>query len=80
MKIYLLQQTENSGYDTYDSIVVIANDELDAKSIHPLGGHIKDYDSYLGWAENIDDITATEIGIASEDKKRGVVLTSFNAG
>ena len=35
MNLYLLTQTENTGYDTYDSCVVIANTEEEAKLIHP---------------------------------------------
>lgn len=35
MNIYLLSQTENNGYDTYDSCVVIAETEKEAKLIHP---------------------------------------------
>lgn len=35
MNIYLLSQTENTGYNTYDSCVVIANNEEEAKLIHP---------------------------------------------
>ena len=41
MNIYLLNQTEKTGYDTYDSCVVIANNEEEAKLIHPNG-----YDKY----------------------------------
>ena len=35
MKIYLISQTVNTGYDTYDSAVVIAEDEEEAKRICP---------------------------------------------
>lgn len=35
MKIYLLTQNENSGYDTYDSCIVIAKNVYDARRIHP---------------------------------------------
>ena len=37
MKLWLLEQTKNNDYDTYDSCVVVAEKEGDAKSIHPDG-------------------------------------------
>ncbi len=38
MKIYLLSQNDNCGYNTYDSMVVCADSEDDAKMIMPDGG------------------------------------------
>ena len=35
MKIYLLSQDIVSGYDSYDSAVVIAENEDEARKIHP---------------------------------------------
>lgn len=35
MNIYLLSQSVNTGYDTYDSCIVTAIDEEDARTIHP---------------------------------------------
>ena len=35
MKLYLISQDENDGWDTYDSAVVVAENEVDARSIHP---------------------------------------------
>ena len=35
MKIYLLSQDIVNGYDTYDSAVVIAENEDEARKIHP---------------------------------------------
>ena len=37
MKLYLLYQDDNRGYETYDSAVVAAEDENAARSIHPRG-------------------------------------------
>jgi len=37
MKLWLLSQDKNNDYDTYDSCVVVAENEEDAKSIHPDG-------------------------------------------
>ena len=35
MKLYLIKQATNCGYDTYDSAVVIATSEEEARRIHP---------------------------------------------
>jgi hypothetical protein len=62
MNIYLLSQTELVGYDTYDSCVVLAETEEEARTIHPnsnfkyrddLSRWVRDswYDKYL--KENI---------------------------
>lgn len=37
MKLYLISQEENNGYDTYDSAVVAAASEAEAKRIDPSG-------------------------------------------
>jgi hypothetical protein len=37
MNIYKIKQYENNRYDTYDSAVVVAESEEDAKRIHPDG-------------------------------------------
>lgn len=44
MEIYLLEQDLNNGYDTYDSVIVIAENEQEARKIHPFKfiTHIKD--------------------------------------
>ena len=36
LNLYLISQTVNDDYDTFDSAVVAARDEEDAKSIHPI--------------------------------------------
>jgi len=35
MNLYLISQTINNGYDTYDSAVVCAESEDEARKIHP---------------------------------------------
>ncbi len=35
MKIYKISQKETDYYDTYDSAIVVANNEEEAKRIHP---------------------------------------------
>ena len=35
MKLYLLTQSTNLGYDTYDSLIVCAENKEEAKKIRP---------------------------------------------
>lgn len=42
MKIYKISQDVNKDYDTYDSAVVYANNEEEAKNIHPNGNFLLD--------------------------------------
>ncbi|MDB4461341.1 hypothetical protein N9043_00160 [bacterium] len=41
MKLYLVSQEDNQGYDTFDSCLVYAKDETDAKTIHPDGKELE---------------------------------------
>lgn len=50
MKLWLLSQDVNDEYDTYDSCVVVAITEDNAKQIHPDGCSVfkRDIDSWTG--------------------------------
>ena len=37
LKIYKLDQDLNDGYDTYDSCIVVAENEAEARRMHPDG-------------------------------------------
>lgn len=87
LKLYLLERTDDCcHYDTYDSVVVAAFSEDDAKLINPDGS--KDnvgsdaYHHLNGgqWVCKLDQIEVKLIGIAGADVLRGVILASFNAG
>jgi hypothetical protein len=91
--LWLLTQTRNKGYDTYDSCVVAAASADEAKKIHPRGDRFLDgrgraYDDgqriafweASSWVRDIEDVTATLLGIADSSIKPGVVCASFNAG
>ena len=81
MKLYLLSQKENYGYDKYDSCVVCAESENDAKKITPSGEEFSPNSTYYNtWAHTWEGIKCEEIGEANSTQKRGVVLASFNAG
>jgi hypothetical protein len=93
MKLYLIS-IEYMGYDTYDSAVVAAESEDDARHIHPDGrscskdgrwvvecsdGTYIDFDCE-SWAK-FSEINFIDVEYLGEtDKVRGVILASFNAG
>jgi hypothetical protein len=80
MRLYLLTQISNNGYDTYDSCVVCAENEEDAKSIHPDGSVFIERKSWSTWTATKDQISCEEIGVSIEGLGRGVIIASFNAG
>lgn len=83
MNLYLISQTENSDYDTYDAAVVAAQSEDDARKIHP-GGH--DIDGWDCWFSNSTWVKYSDIDLVKveylgrTDKQHGAILASFNAG
>lgn len=86
--IYLLRQNKNTGYDTFDSCVVVAESEGKARNMHPFyGGDTwmnEDGPEYFSdWAKP-EDVEVIKIGIVSADVYDkipvGVVCYSFNAG
>ena len=81
MKIFKIWQTENNDYDTYDSAVVVAEDENAAKLIHPCGsGEEIDWDRlYSPWCSSPDKVEVEYIGETHIDKQC-VICSSFNAG
>lgn len=93
--LYLLTQTANRNYDTYDACIVVAESEEAARGIHPSGSEYE-YRERDGWGRRgrggdywLDDrawarpeaVTVTRIGTADPSFKAGtVVCASFNAG
>lgn len=80
MNIYLIEQDENTNYDTYDSAIVTAETEDQARLTHPTGkpnwdGKDENYSVWCG----AEYVTVTLIG-KSDVKINGVLLASFNAG
>jgi hypothetical protein len=77
MKLFLISQNENHDYDTYDSAVVCASSESEAKNMHPRDGELRfNYD----WCSSVDFVNVQYIGEAAEGMKKGVICASFNAG
>lgn len=91
MKIYKISQTENNDYDTYDSAVVCAENEEEARLMHPDGAYNyreekseeerwKKADRPYGtWAKK-EYVKVELLGEAKEGLKIGVIIDSFNAG
>lgn len=79
MNLYLISQSVNNDYDTYDSAVVAAVSENAARSIHP--GQ-SDWDgkaeTYGTWCAK-EEVAVRLIGTAA-DNVSGVICASFNAG
>ena len=83
MKLYLISQDSESGYDTFDSAVVCAENAADAKTIHPINSWGPRDNNGWGdntWCKSPEQVRAIYIGKAAADLPRGVVLASFNAG
>jgi len=79
MNLYLLTQDVETGWDTYDSVVVAALTEEQAKKIHPSGDDAWGY--YGGcWPKSPESVDAKLIGKAVKGTPSGVILSSFNAG
>ena len=81
MNIYLISQDKNEGYDSFDSAVVVAENEEKAKLIHPCGN--TDWDGikneYYDWAK-AEYVSVELIGIATGNDVPRVICSSFNAG
>jgi len=94
--LWKISQSVNDGYDTYDSAVVVAECEEEARMIHPGG---ENYDGgvnregfvvpwwqraerYGVWADVMEQVTAVKLApIDSPEYPAGtIVVASFNAG
>jgi len=93
MNIYKLIRDDIGGYDTYDSAVVVAENEEQAKKMHPSHTshpYIDDYatekwweedDMYKSWTHDLSKIQVTLIGKANKSfDKPQVIVASYNAG
>ena len=74
MELYLISQDINNDYDTYDSAVVCAENEEEARNMYP-GGYV----STVTWCLP-KDVKVDHIGSAKNGTEKGVICSSFNAG
>lgn len=76
MNIYQISQDENGDYDTFNSVVVVAESAAQAKIIHPV----------IKWQRGVEDVIeasrveVTLIGTTTLYDKPTIILASFNAG
>ena len=92
MKLYLLSQETNDGYDTYDSCVVAAEDSTQAVRTSPDGYRkwsperecwvdgLGEKDRHGTWVDDLSLIKVEQIGTARKGVEAGVICASFNAG
>ena len=90
MNLYLITQPdENVTYDTYDSAVVAAASEDEARNTHPDGSGAtfppgqyiprRPWWSLSEWTEP-ENVSVQLIGTAASGMAAGVLCSSFNAG
>lgn len=80
LRLWLLTGT-STGYDTYDTILVAAETEEEAKQILPAPTYSWGTSGLTEvWAKSPDKVKAEYIGVAVAGVEAGVILSSFNAG
>jgi len=82
MNIYKITLDIDLGYDSYDSAIVCARDEEEARGIHPSedqGDWTSDYNMGT-WVSDPKKVNVEYIGKCEIYDFPGVILASFNAG
>jgi len=81
MKLWRISQSKRNDWDTYDSAVVAAETEFEAKRIHPRGGEL-DAEGTFGssWVCDPKDVECEYLGESKDGLESGVICASFNAG
>ena len=90
MKLWMISQNENDDYDTFDSAVVAAETEADARHMSPADiwmspGHIRsdaerEDNKRCYWTSNVDAVTVRLLGEAAPGMEAEIICASFNAG
>lgn len=85
LKLYKISQNVNNDYDTYDSAIIAAESEHDARYTYPSEYHDEPRpwngritDNYSNWCD-AEYVIVELIGTAAPHVKPGVILGSFNA-
>lgn len=86
--VYVVSRTDGVGYDEYDSFVVVASDEEEARNTHPSNNsdsYIEHWGSpwdekYRSWISKSEIHTLDVEHIGTSIQPCGVILSSFNAG
>jgi len=80
MKLWLISQNAIDGYDTYDSAVVAADTETEAKMMHPGTGEDIKPKPFPDWVCEPELVACEYIGEAKDGTQKGVICSRFNAG
>lgn len=86
--LYKISQDVNTNYDTYDSVVVIADSEESARRMVPSYDNTiidiadKEKAFYIKevWTNDPTKVQVKLVGLALLDALPGIVLASYNAG
>ena len=87
--LYLVKRTDEVTWDEYDSFVVCAESENEARRVSPDGMMFFEFimseqsKRYFksGWTDKIETLEVSCIGLASVSlKNRQVICSSYNAG
>ena len=73
MKLYLLEQNEYQSYDTFDSFVVCADNELNAREM------VMSHTYWDEWKDVWLICSCTYIWEADEEIKKWIIIWSYNA-
>lgn len=79
MNLYLLTQTSNRGYDTYDACVVAAKNGESARRIRPDHREWTNDLEFSGWAFSPEQVKVELLGTSNSCVEK-LILASFNAG
>jgi hypothetical protein len=75
MNIYLITQNVNTGWDTYDAMVVVAETKERAKILT-----LEDRDDHILTWTKFEHLECTLLGKAVKGSEEKIVFQSFNAG
>ena len=87
MTLFVITQSQNKSYDTYDSAVVAAEDYDSARKIHPDSALYPGVDdsvhwlrTFPTWASSPHHVEAKYLGEAAKGIESGVICADFRAG
>jgi hypothetical protein len=85
MNLYLIYQTETDRYGSYDSAVVCAETEEQARELSPSDGNPRDWkqceeEGDTSWCSSPEKVKVDLLGQADQKYQPGVICASYNAG
>ena len=94
MKLWKISRIGDTSWDEYDSAVVAAETEAEARAMCPTtpgwplvladgtGRFLNQWGRRLdrAWVSNVDEVSVEYLGEASPGQERAVIVSSFNAG